>query len=48
MPELSFALIKAVLTLVVLGVLFAFLIADHRRNLPTPRDPAGGKSEVDS
>jgi hypothetical protein len=45
MPETSFALIKAVVTLVVLGALFAFLFADHRRNLPTPRDPEGGRSE---
>lgn len=45
MPETSFALVKAVLTLLVLGAFIAFMIIDHRRNLPTPRATASGEGK---
>jgi hypothetical protein len=48
MFESSFALVKALMTLAVLGVIFAFLILDHRRNLPAPRDSGEEKSERES
>jgi hypothetical protein len=41
MSEPSFALIKAGLTLAVLGAFITFMVIDHRRNLPTPREPQG-------